>query len=402
MLSGRRIVVGVSGGIAAYKAAELVRALVKDGAVVRVIMTRGAQEFITPLTLQTLSDHRVTTELFDLESEATVGHIGLADFAELLLVAPATADVIARLAQGRADDVLTTVALATRAPLVVCPAMNVNMWNHVATQQNVATLQARGVVFAGPESGELACGWIGAGRLIELPTILAAVRATLAPGDLAGEHVVVTAGGTHEAVDAVRYLGNRSSGKMGFAIAQQAARRGATVTLISGPSALSTPPGVTRVDVESALQMQAAVEAVYDRATSIVMAAAVADFRPASVLAGKWKKEVAGEAPHLPLVRNPDILAGLGARRNGTPRPLLVGFAAETEDVEANARGKLVAKRCDLVVGNDVGQADAGFAVDTNRAVLVTADGSEATGLLTKQALADKILDTMQRLGARA
>ena len=403
MLSGRRILVGVSGGIAAYKAAELVRALKKQGAEVRVVMTRAAQEFITPLTLQTLSDQKVTLDLFDLESEATVGHIGLADWAELYVVAPATADVLARLAGGHADDVLTTVALACKAPLLLCPAMNVNMWSHVATQQNVATLRARGVSLVGPAEGELACGWVGAGRLVEVDVIVGAIAETLARGigaaPLAGEHLVVSAGGTHEAIDAVRYLGNRSSGKMGFAIAEQAARRGAQVTLVSGPSALQTPAGVTRVDVESAAEMAAAIDRLYPSATAIVMAAAVADFRPRERFEGKWKKETAGEAPTLALVRNVDILASLGARRGDAERPLLVGFAAETGDVEAEARRKLVAKRCDLVVGNDVSAPGAGFGSDTNRAVLVTATAATPSALESKHALADRILDALASLG---
>ena len=398
MLTDRRIVVGVSGGIAAYKAAELVRALVKQGCQVRVVMTRAAQEFITPLTLQTLSGHRVTLDLFDLESEATVGHVGIADFAELLLIAPATADLLARLAAGHADDVLSTVVLATKAPLVLCPAMNVNMWNHAATQQNVATLRARGAIFVGPSEGELACGWIGAGRLVELDAIVEAAEHALSPGDLAGRHVVVTAGGTHEAVDAVRYLGNRSSGKMGFALAERAARRGAQVTLISGPSTLATPIGVRRVDVVSAAQMALAVDAIYPEATAIIMAAAVADFRPAEPRAGKWKKEQAGDEPVLRLVKNLDILANLGATRGPSKRPVLVGFAAETADVEDEARRKLLAKRCDLVVGNDVSQPGIGFGHDTNRAVLVTHDHSEWTELVSKQALADRILDRLRQL----
>lgn len=394
-LEDRRIVLGVSGGIAAYKAAELVRALKKRGANVRVVMTAGAQQFITPLTLQTLSDHRVAVDLFDLEQEATVGHIGIADFAELLLIAPATANVISKLATGQADDVLTTVALACKAPLVICPAMNVNMWSHAAVQQNVATLLSRGAIFVGPEAGELACGWVGAGRLITMEEIVEAVERTLSGGDLAGQHLVVTAGGTQEPIDAVRFLGNRSSGKMGFAIAEQAARRGADVTLISGPSALPTPPRVRRVDVATAAEMAAAVEQSYPTASAIVMAAAVADYRPAEVIAGKWKKSEAGDTPSVNLVKNVDILASLGARRGERRHPVLVGFAAETRDVEAEAQRKRAAKRCDLIVGNDVGAAGSGFGTDTNRAVLVTADKAEWTDLVTKHALADQILDAI-------
>src|SRR3954454_11825632 len=273
-LNGRRIVVAVAGVIAAYKAAELVRALVKMGAEVRVVMTDAAQKFITPLTLQALSQHPVATDTFDLTQEATIGHIQLADTAELLVIAPATADVIARLANGLANDLLTTVALACRAPLLLAPAMNVNMWRHPATQANLRTLVERGAHTVGPDAGELACGWIGEGRMMEAADIAAACEKLLGPRDWAGRRVLVTAGPTYEPIDPVRFLGNRSTGKMGFAIAARAARRGAAVTLIAGPTALATPAGVTRVDVETARQMREETLAHVDGSAMVVMTAA--------------------------------------------------------------------------------------------------------------------------------
>jgi phosphopantothenoylcysteine decarboxylase/phosphopantothenate--cysteine ligase len=396
-LAGRRVLLGVAGGIAAYKSAELVRLLVKAGAEVRVILTEAAQKFITPLTMQALSQHPVGVDTFDLQSEATIGHIELADRAEVLVVAPATADVLARLAHGLADDLLTTVALATTAPLLLAPAMNVNMWNHAATQQNLAQLLGRGARTVGPAAGELACGWVGSGRMAEPAEIVVAVAAVLAPGalDWAGQRVLVTAGPTWEAIDPVRFIGNRSTGKMGFAVARAAARRGAAVTLVAGPTALATPPGVERVDVESAAEMRAAVLERLDDASVLVMTAAVADYRPRAAAPRKLKKAALGAAPTVELEQTEDILAELGAR---AVRPLLVGFAAETDELEANARRKLVEKRCDLVVANDVSQVDAGFGTDTNRVLLVDAQGSEALPLLSKDEVADRVLDRARAL----
>ena len=403
-LVGKSIVLGVTGGISAYKSAELTRLLRKAEAQVRVVMTRAASEFITPLTLQTLSGNRVARELFDLTEEADIGHIRLADEADLVIVAPATADAIARLAAGMADDLLAAVVLASRAPILIAPAMNVNMWEHPLTQDNLRRLHATGRVFTvGPDRGELACGWIGAGRLVDPADVVAEAEAILsrraARGALSGRQVVVTAGPTFEAVDDVRFIGNRSSGKMGFALAGAAATLGAEVTLIAGPVALPTPAGVARrVEVESALQMQAALEPAAAAADAVVMAAAVADFRPATRQPGKLSRRNGDGATGpmtLSLVANPDLLAGLGGQRRGT-RPFLVGFAAETglagDQLVARARAKLHEKKCDLVIANDVGTPGLGFGSDNNAVVLVHADGAtESLGPKPKTALAEEI-----------
>jgi phosphopantothenoylcysteine decarboxylase/phosphopantothenate--cysteine ligase len=395
MVKGRRILVGVTGGIAAYKAAELVRLFVKEEAEVRVAMTPAAQKFVTPLTFQALSQHPVALDTFDLTQEATIGHIELADWAELLVIAPASADAIGRLAMGLANDVLTTVALACQAPLVIAPAMNVNMWQHAAVQQNLATLTSRGAHTVGPGQGELACGWVGSGRMAEPAEIVAAATRLLGRRDLDGVPLLVTAGPTWEAIDPVRYVGNRSTGKMGFAVARAAARRGARVTLVAGPTSLATPPGVERVDVESAAEMRDAVIARADAQAVIVKAAAVADYRPAEAAPQKLKKSQLGDSPSVTLTRNDDILALLGARPK---RPLLVGFAAETENVEENAQKKLREKRCDLVVANDVAEAGSGFGTDTNRVMLVGASGVERLPQLGKDDVAERILDRVVAL----
>jgi phosphopantothenoylcysteine decarboxylase/phosphopantothenate--cysteine ligase len=379
-LSGRRVVLGVGGGIAAYKAAELVRLLGATGASVRCVLTAAGARFITPLTLQALSGHPVGQELFSLTEESQIGHIRLADEADLLVIAPATADLLARLATGQADDLLTTVALATRAPLVLAPAMNVQMWESPLTQDNVRRLQLlRGAHLLGPASGELACGWVGQGRLLEPAAIVESLERLCDRGGstrCAGQRWLVTAGPTHEALDPVRFLGNRSSGKMGYAVAGAAAAAGAQVVLVSGPSALDCPRGVERISVTGALELHRAVMERYDSSDVIVMAAAVADYRPATPSPTK----LAGRTPPDPvaLVANPDILAELGQRRaqSGQPRPLLVGFAAEVGPVDEHTPGadrvrrKLEAKGCDLLVANDVTEDGAGFEVDTNRVVL--------------------------------
>ena len=395
-LNGRRIVVGVAGGIAAYKAAELVRLLVRAGAQVRVVMTKAATEFIGPLTLQSLSSRPVVQSLFELHAEANIGHIDVADWAELLVVAPATADVLARLAHGRADDVLTTIALACRAPLLLAPSMNVNMWNHAATRANVDALLSRGALSAGPGAGELACGWVGDGRMAEPLDILAAAVDALGSRSLAGREVLVSAGPTHESIDPVRYIGNRSTGKMGYAVAAEAAARGANVTLVSGPTSLGTPPGVTRIDVTTAAQLRDAMLARCDSADIVVMAAAVADERPAHVAAQKLKKT--GAPQPLELEATVDVLAELGARTYPARRPTLVGFAAETERVVENADGKRTKKRVDLVVANDVSAGDAGFGTDDNRVVLVSAAGADSLPLLTKAEVAARIWDAVEKL----
>ncbi len=391
----------MGGGIAAYKAAELVRELSKAGAEVRVVMTAAAQKFITPLTLQTLSHHPVGVDTFDLQQESTISHIDLADRSELFVVAPATADLVARLALGMANDLLTTVALACRAPLVLAPSMNVNMWQHPATQVHIQTLRGRGVRMIGPDAGDLACGWVGAGRMAE-PSEIAAGCATVlgetqtVTQDWAGLSVLVTAGSTREAIDPVRFIGNRSTGKMGFAIAKAAAARGAKVVLISGPSELATPAGVERINIESAVEMRDAVMSRADVQSAIFKAAAVADHRPAQVALQKIKKQ--GAASSLELQANPDILAELGVRKFGRVRPVLVGFAAETTDVERHAREKLARKHCDLIVANDVSEAGSGFGTDTNRVMLVSEGGVDRLPLLSKDEVAHRLLDRVRSL----
>jgi len=379
-LDGRRVLVGLSGGIACYKACDVVRQLRQAGAAVQVVMTRSAREFVTPMTLQTLSGNRVGLETFDLTDESEIGHIRLADTADAVVIAPATANVIAKMAHGIADDLLTTVLLATRAPLVVAPAMNVHMWEHVATQANVRTLAERGARLVGPAAGSLACGYEGAGRLAEPAEIVEAVATALTPQDLAGERIVVSAGPTREAIDPVRYLTNHSSGKMGYAIAKIARRRGADVTLVTGPVALPAPAGVRVVAVDSAAAMQRALRESFREATVLVMAAAVADYRPAAPLVRKMKKSAA--AQQLALVRNADILSGL-AKEKGSRT--VVGFAAETHDLVAEARRKLREKGLDLIVANDVTAPGAGFGSDTNAVRLLDARGlDEAVPVLPK------------------
>lgn len=388
-LTGRTIVVGMSGGIACYKACDVVRLLARAGATVRVVMTANAREFVTPLTLQTLSGHPVATETFDLTQESEIGHIRLADTADVVLVVPATANVLAKMAHGIANDLLTTVVLATRAPVLVAPAMNVNMWQHAATATNVKTLSARGVRFVGPASGSLACGWEGEGRLSEPADVVAAVERLLVPQDLVGEHLLVSAGPTREAIDPVRYLSNHSSGKMGYAIARAARRRGATVTLVTGPTSLAAPEGVDTIAVTTAREMAAALAAAFTKATVLVMAAAVADYRMKRAATQKMKK--GPRAMTLELERNPDILTGLAARKG---RRIVVGFAAETQGMVEEARRKLRAKRLDLIVGNDVTAPGAGFGSDTNVVHLIAADGEETVlPVLPKDEVADRILD---------
>jgi phosphopantothenoylcysteine decarboxylase/phosphopantothenate--cysteine ligase len=396
----RRILLAVTGGIAAYKAPELVRALRRDGAAVRCAMTPEAVRFVTPLVLQTLSGEPVRTDLFDPAQEGVIDHVALADWADLLIVAPATANTLAKLAHGLADDVVSAVALATRAPLLVAPAMNVTMWRHPATQSNLATLRARGVRVVGPETGELACGWEGEGRMAEPEAIAAAAALTGAPRPMADEVVLVTAGGTREPIDAVRFLGNRSSGKMGFAVAAEAARRGAEVLLVTGPSGLTTPAGVRRVDVETALEMREAVLGELPRVTVAVMAAAVADFRAARPQRRKLRKEdlPSPDGLTLELVRNPDILAEV-CRDPG--RRVVVGFAAESHDLIETARRKVARKGCDLLVANDVSREGSGFDADANTVVFVWPGGEiEELPTLPKAEVAVRLLDRVaKRLG---
>jgi len=384
---GRRVVLGVSGGIAAYKAVELCRRMVDAGAHVMPVMTEDATRFVGPVTFSALASEPVRTRLFD--GDEPIPHTRLGQTADVIVVAPATARVIGKYAGGISDDLLTATLLATRAPVVVCPAMHTEMWEHAAVQDNLATLARRGVHVVPPESGRLAGGDEGAGRLAAPEAIMAAVEAVLAHGgDLGGVRVLVTAGGTREAIDPVRFIGNRSSGKMGHAVARQAAARGALVTLVTTTPA-TMPAGVEIVPVATAQEMHDVVLGRYDATDAVVMAAAVADFRPKAVAADKLKK--AEGPPEIVLEPTPDILAALGAAKRGQ---VLVGFAAETVDVERNAAEKLRRKGADLLVANDVSQPDAGFEVDTNRAILLESSGAiETTPLLTKLALADLILD---------
>ncbi len=394
MLKGKEIVLGVTGGIAAYKAVELLRLLTKAGANVHVIMTKGATEFVTPLTFQTLSMNPVSTSLFNLISEREIGHISLADRADLFIIAPATANCIGKLAAGIADDMLTTTVMATKAPVLIAPAMNVNMYQNRVYRENEAKLKEHGYLFVEPASGLLACGWEGEGKLQEPGVIFEETVAALTPKDLAGERLLVTAGPTREDIDPIRFLSNHSSGKMGYAIARAGWRRGAAVTLVTGPTCLDAPRGVETIAVESAEEMRTAV---LDRAGSssiIIKAAAVADYRPARRAAEKIKKTE--DALVLELVRNPDILGELG---NMKGERVLVGFAAETGSLLENAAKKLAEKNLDLVVANDVSQAGAGFNVDTNIARLCFRDGRvEELPLMGKGELADLILDRVAEL----
>jgi len=391
-LFNRNVLLGVSGGIAAYKSAELTRQLLELGANVRVIMTRGAREFITPLTLQALSGNPVHTELLDAEAELGMSHIELARWADLLLVAPATADLLARLAAGRADDLLTTVALATAAPLLLAPAMNQQMWRDEATAANVATLRARGCTLVGPASGEQACGDIGPGRMEEPAVIAAAAAGLFETGLLAGKRVLITAGPTREALDPVRYISNHSSGKMGYALARAAVDAGALTTLVSGPVNLAEPDHVRVLRVESASQMLDQCLQLLPQCDIFIGCAAVADYRPAVIEKRKIKK--GPEEISLRLVRNPDIIAAVAASES---HPFTVGFAAETNDLLAHAREKMVRKGLDMIVANDVSDSSIGFNSDNNAATVLWADGEQELALAGKAALARQIIELIAR-----
>ena len=394
MLTGKKIILGVTGGIAAYKAVELLRLLTKAGADVHVIMTRSAEEFITPLTFQTLSMNPVSTSLFNLISEREIGHISLADRADLFIIAPATADIVGKLAGGIADDMLTTTVMATKAPVLIAPAMNVNMYQNPLYKENEAKLKRHGYLFVEPAKGLLACGWEGEGKLQEPGVIFEEAVTALTPKDLVGEHLLVTAGPTREELDPIRFLSNYSSGKMGYAIARTARRRGASVTLITGATCLEVPWGVKSVAVESAEEMRAAVLDHLAASTIIIKAAAVADYRPRLRADEKIKK--ADSPLVLELTKNPDILAELGKIK---AERLLVGFAAETENLLGNAAIKLAEKNLDMIVANDVSQAGAGFNVDTNIVKLLFKNGQvEELSLMGKEALADVILDRVAAL----
>jgi phosphopantothenoylcysteine decarboxylase/phosphopantothenate--cysteine ligase len=399
-LAGRRIVVGVTGGIAAYKAALLVRLLIADGATVDVVMTRGAREFIGPVTFEGLTGRAVRTEVWEDVPDGT--HVQLGRGADAIVAYPATAHTLAKLANGLADDLLSTTVLAHDGPLIVAPAMHTEMWSHPATSANIALLRARGTTIVGPATGPLMGGDTGTGRVVEPEEVRAALLGALGIGEhlddavsvarpLAGVTLLVTAGGTREALDPVRYLGNRSSGRMGFAIAGAAAEQGAVVVLVTGPSELPTPPGVRRVDVVSARDMDAAVRLHERVADAVVMAAAVADFRPEEELGTKWRRT--DGPPTLRLVPNPDILAGVVARRGEAARPLVVGFAAQTGDLEAAAAEKLVAKGVEMLVANDVAVQGIGFESDDN-AVLILHRGGRRRDVprTSKQLVAEAVL----------
>ncbi|QMV40261.1 bifunctional phosphopantothenoylcysteine decarboxylase/phosphopantothenate--cysteine ligase CoaBC [Cohnella cholangitidis] len=402
-LSGKTILLGVSGGIAAYKAATLCSRLVSLGASVRVMMTEGATRFITPLTLQTLTRHPVATDVFDEKDASIVQHIDWADSADLAVVAPATANLIAKLANGLADDMVSTTLLATTAPLLIAPAMNVHMWEHPAVIDNVNKLASRGAIFVEPGTGQLACGYVGKGRLAEPDEIVEAIVSMLVgPKPLSGKKVLVTAGGTVERIDPVRYITNDSSGKMGFAIAEAARDRGADVTLICGKTEAAPPHGVNVVKIDSASQMHEAVMERLPGIDIVVKAAAVADYRPLHQAALKMKKTE--EDLSLVLVRNPDILQAVGEWKFAQPDPdklFVIGFAAETNDVEKYAMDKLRRKKCDLIVANNVADADNGFGTDTNVVSVYGPQGLiEHVPQMAKRAVAERLLDIAQeRIG---
>jgi len=394
MIEGKNIVLGITGGIAAYKSAELTRELIKQGGKVHVIMTENATRFITPLTLQTLSGNPVYCDTFTLTGDWEIGHISLAEKADAIIIAPATANVIGKIAAGIADDLLTTTVMATRAPVLICPAMNTQMYTNPIVEENMKKLAGLGYDIMEAEQGELACKTDGPGRLPAIAGIVEAVEKILTEKDLTGQCVLVTAGPTNEPIDPVRYITNHSSGKMGYAIAVQAQRRGADVVLISGPTALPVPEGLTFVGVSNAREMHDRVMEYAENATVIVKAAAVADYRPAVESASKLKKR--RETMTLSLERNPDIIAELGARKGNR---VLVGFAMETEDLERNARDKLCAKNMDFIVANNLSEEGAGFRYDTNMVTVLYRDGSvESLPMMSKMEVAATVLDRIQQI----
>jgi phosphopantothenoylcysteine decarboxylase / phosphopantothenate---cysteine ligase len=398
MTDSRHIVLGVTGAIAAYKACELTRLFIRGGYVVHVIMTEHAQAFIAPLTFSTLSGNPVATGMFDGGAPETVKHIDLADEADLVVVAPATANIIAKVAAGIADDLLSTVILATKAPVLFAPSMNVNMYENRITQDNIKRLTDLGFQFVEPDIGWLACGWEGKGRLAEPARIFERARTLLTDQDLSGMKVLVTAGPTREAIDPVRFITNRSTGKMGYAVASRAACRGAQVVLISGPSCLDPPTGVKIVHVESAADMAREVSERFEWAEVVIKAAAVSDFTPAAPSGQKIKKDDCGDT--IKLSRTEDILLGLGKIKGNS---ILVGFAAETEQVPANARKKLIEKNLDMIVANDVSRKESGFAVDTNIVRIIPREGPEQElPLMKKEEVADEILNRVRDLWKKA
>jgi phosphopantothenoylcysteine decarboxylase/phosphopantothenate--cysteine ligase len=394
-LTDKQIVLGVTGSIAAYKAPDLASKLTQAGAAVDVAMTESATRFVAPITFQSVTGRRAFHDMWDEASEIAELHVVLARRADLMVIAPATATMLARMAHGLAEDLVSLTALATQAPLLVAPAMDPHMWEHAATQANVETLRSRGVSFVGPEEGRLASGQMGMGRMSEVPLLLGAVRTALGRGGkLTGKKIVVSAGGTREAIDPVRFIGNESSGKMGFAVAEAARDRGADVVLVSGETALADPYGVDVQRVRSATQMRDAIVAACDGAHALIMAAAVADFQPAEPVGEKIKRQ-GRESLSLQLAPTPDILAEVG-RPQGLVK---VGFAAESQDLVANAKAKIESKGLDLIVANDITATDAGFSVDTNRVLVIDRKGKqEEWPLMTKYEVAWRILDKVQRL----
>ncbi|MCI5179604.1 MAG: bifunctional phosphopantothenoylcysteine decarboxylase/phosphopantothenate--cysteine ligase CoaBC [Candidatus Electrothrix sp. AW3_4] len=390
-MQGRKILFGVTGSIAAFKAATWVSSLVQEEAQVTVMMTEAATRFVTPLTFGALSGHQVYTDMFSTDAEEIMAHITLSGDADAVLIAPATAQTIAQLAQGMADNLLSAAVLASTAPVVVCPAMNSKMLAHPATQRNLAILKELGYLVVEPETGPLACGEVGTGRLAEWDTVREVLQGLFVEQDLAGQQILITAGPTREPLDPARYLSNRSSGKMGYFLARTARRRGAEVTLISGPTNLPAPPGITLVPVQTAAEMAKAVKEHAENASIIVKAAAVADFRPKNVASLKIKKSTA--ALQLELEPNQDILASLGKGKVQRPDQLLVGFAAESNNHEAEGRRKLEAKQADLIVVNDILGKQTGFDVDTNQVTFITQEGAEQLALLSKEETANRIWD---------
>jgi phosphopantothenoylcysteine decarboxylase/phosphopantothenate--cysteine ligase len=398
LFQNKRLVLGVCGGIAAYKVADLASKLTQAGAQVDCLLTEAATKFVSPLTFAAVTGRPALTDADLWRHDLHVPHVSLGESADLVIIAPATANTIAKLAHGQADSLLTVTALAARSPIVLVPAMDGGMWANAATQANIATLRQRGYRSVGPAQGRMASGLVGEGRMVEPPEILGFVRSVLGEqGTLAGRKIVVTAGGTHEAIDPVRFIGNRSSGKQGFAIAQAALDRGAQVTLIVGASSLPTPYGAIRSDVESAQQMSDAVLAACRDADALIMAAAVADFQAAATADQKIKKTKETVELDLKLVRAPDILQAVKEQRDRVARPrVTIGFAAETRNLLANATAKLTSKGLDLIVANDVSATDAGFAVDTNRVTLLDAGGGvEALPIMTKAQVAERVLDRL-------
>ncbi|ENJ8201527.1 bifunctional phosphopantothenoylcysteine decarboxylase/phosphopantothenate--cysteine ligase CoaBC [Vibrio cholerae] len=389
-LAGKKILLGISGGIAAYKCAELTRRLVERGATVQVVMTHAAKKFITPLTMQAVSGRPVSDSLLDPAAEASMGHIELAKWADLVLLAPATADLIARMVAGMGNDLLTTLILATNAPVAIAPAMNQQMYRNIATQENLQTLIRRGYLTWGPAAGEQACGDVGPGRMLEPMELVAHCENFFAPKILVGKRVLITAGPTREALDPVRYITNHSSGKMGFALAKAAAQLGADVTLVSGPVHLPTPVGVNRIDVQSGLEMHSAVMQEATSHQIFIACAAVADYRPQTVAEQKIKKSSDNDTLTIEMVKNPDIVASVAALTEN--RPFTVGFAAETQDVETYARSKLMRKNLDMICANDVSIAGQGFNSNENALTLFWKEGQHSLPLTSKDALASAVM----------